>query len=133
MKRLAFGLVAAFALGASALAQEFQPYPTPKITVQQWVGYLALIKSRLETTEQAFPELQLIVFTDYATRTQYTFTASGHPAHPAWIARQVVDENGKVNVRQIGYFAGSEEQFDVLFRTYLKLHAQMQQDSDKRR
>lgn len=93
---------------------------------------MTLVKSRLETTEQAFPELQLIVFTDYATRTQYTFTASGHPAHPAWITRQVVDEGGKVNVRQIGYFAGSEEHFAELFRTYLKLHAQMQKDLHKR-
>lgn len=90
------------------------------------------MKSRLETTEQAFPELQLIVFTDYATRTQCAFTASGHPAHPAWITRQVVDEVGKVNMRQIGYFAGSEEHFAELFRTYLKLHAQMQKDLHKR-
>jgi len=35
MMRLAFGLVAALALGASALAQELQPYPTSNITVKQ--------------------------------------------------------------------------------------------------
>jgi hypothetical protein len=112
---------------AGARAQEYMPYPTPRITAGQWESYLAMVKSKFQATEQQLPEQRLIVFRDDSTRTQYSFTTKDHPAHPAWITRQIVKANGDVNIRQIGYFAGSEVEFAELFRAYLDLNTRMRQ------
>lgn len=126
MRTLTLALVAAVALCGRAVAQEFKPFPSPKITTEQWLGYFMQVKAKAGTTQEVSPEEQLVVITDHATHTQYSFTALGHPAHPAWITRQVVEENGQIQVRQIGYFAGSEAHFAALFDAYLKLNQQMQ-------
>lgn len=125
---LTTGLLIAAQIGAVACAQEFQPYSSPRITAEQWLRYLALVKAKPETTEQALPEQLLLVFTDHATHTQYTFTTPGHPAHPACITRQVVDEGGELRVRQVGYFAGSEERFAELFDDYVRRNAKVRDD-----
>ena len=52
----------------------------------------------------------------------YAFTTKGHPAHPAWITRQVVESEDTVDIKQIGYFAGDEEPFAKLFQQYLELN-----------
>jgi hypothetical protein len=38
--------------------------------------------------------------------------------HPAWITRQMTEENGRVRVKQIGYFAGNEGPFAVPIREF---------------
>jgi hypothetical protein len=70
MKRLALSLVLALGFSAAATAQEIQPFPAPRITLEQWVGYPAQIQSKPGTTRKLFPEQQLIIFTDHATHTQ---------------------------------------------------------------
>jgi len=62
-----------------------------------------------------------VSFTDQATHTFYAFTAADHPAHPAWITRQVVEQDGGISIQQIGYFAGEEDPFAALFDDYLAL------------
>jgi hypothetical protein len=117
---------------AAALAQEFQPYPSPKITVDEWQKYLLEVRSRHEASAEIYKDKNVVVFSDQTTRTFYIFTTRDHPAHPAWITRQIVEQGGEVNVRQIGYFAGAQEPFDRMFSEYLQLNEQLKHEVEQR-
>lgn len=117
---------------AAAVAQEFQPYPSPKVTVEQWQEYLLEVRSRHEASAEIYKDKNVVVFSDPTTRTFYIFTTKDHPAHPAWITRQIVEEGGKVNVRQIGYFAGAQQPFDRMFSEYLQLNEQLKHEVEQR-
>jgi len=118
--------------GATALAQHFQPYPTPKITAEQYARYAEEVRETYASTAEILKGQHLIAFSDLRARTFYIFTTKDHPAHPAWITRQMVEENGQVNVRQIGYFAGSETEFAKLFREYQGRNQQLMEDVQRR-
>ena len=105
-------------MAGPALAQEYQPYPTPKITPEQFAKYAEEVRQKRGATAEIFKDKKLVIFSDQSTRTFWIFTLKDHPAHPAWITRQLFEEGGQVHVRQIGYFAGSEEEFAKLFREY---------------
>ena len=117
---------------AAARAQEFRPYPSPKVTVDQWQKYLLEVRSRHEASAEIYKDKNVVVFSDPVTRTFYIFTTKDNPAHPAWITRQIVKEGGKVNVRQIGYFAGAQEPFDRMFSEYLELNEQLKHEVEQR-
>ncbi len=117
---------------APALAQEFQPYPSPKITVEQWKNYATQIRQNFESTAEVLKGKNLVAFSDPRSRTFYIFTTKDHPAHPAWITRQMVEDGGQVRVRQIGYFAGSEEEFAKLFSEYQERNQQLQDEVNRR-
>ena len=125
-------LMAALAATTPALAQEFQPYPQPNITVDQWKAYLEKVRELHEASAEIFKDKAIVVFTDPETRTFYIFTTKDHPAHPAWITRQIVEEGGLVHVRQIGYFAGKQEPFDKLFREYQMRNDDLVKEVEKR-
>lgn len=125
-------LAAALCLGTPIRAQEFQPYPTPRITPEQWQQYLALVQAKHGASVEIYKDKDLVGFTDSATRTFYIFTTRDHPAHPAWITRQLIEADGKVSVRQIGYFAGAEEPFAKLFNEYLQRNEQLAKDVERR-
>jgi hypothetical protein len=57
----------------------------------------------------------------------WAFTTPGHPAHPAWVTRQPVEDQRGVQIRQIGYFAGNEPEFAKMFKAYLALNDQMRE------
>jgi hypothetical protein len=119
-------------LAAPALAQEFQPYPTPQITREQWAQYAEQIRQTYLASAEILAGQNQVAFSDMRTRTFWIFTTKDHPAHPAWITRQMVEENGQVRVRQIGYFAGSEPEFAKLFRFYQERNAQLMEDVARR-
>ena len=125
-------LVVALWPHAAARAQEFQPYPSPKVTVDQWQKYLVEVRSRHEASLEVYKDKNVVVFSDPTTRTFYIFTTKDNPAHPAWITRQIVEQGGKVNVRQIGYFAGAQEPFDRMFSEYLQLNEQLKHEVEQR-
>jgi hypothetical protein len=125
-------LPATFWPAPAAVAQEYQPYPAPRITVDQWQRYLQIVRSNHEASAEVYKDQHLVGFTDEATRTFYIFTTRRHPAHPAWITRQVVETDGKVHVRQVGYFAGDEEPFAALFNEYLQRNDQLLEDIERR-
>jgi hypothetical protein len=125
-------LIAALAFAAPALAQEWQPYPQPKITVEQWKSYLEKVRERHEASAEIFKDKAIVVFSDPESRTFYIFTTKDHPAHPAWIARQLVEEGGLVHVRQIGFFAGKQEPFDKLFREYQMRNDELVKEVERR-
>jgi hypothetical protein len=130
---LSAALSLAAGLGAApAPAQEFQPYPQPKITVEQFARYADQILQAYGHSTEILKDQKLIAFSDQRTRTFYVFTTKDHPAHPAWITRQLVEEDGQVRVRQIGYFAGSEDAFAVLFREYQGRNQQLMEDVARR-
>lgn len=124
--------LAASLLGGAAAAQDFQPYPAPQITVEQWASYAELVRQNYGATADVVKEEDVIVFSDMRTRTFWVFTTKDHPAHPAWITRQMYEEGGQVNVRQIGYFAGSEPAFAKLFRSFQERNAQLMEDVQRR-
>jgi hypothetical protein len=124
--------VLALLLAAPASAQEFQPYPQPKITTEQFARYAEEVLQALGYSTEVLKDQKLVAFSDQRTRTFYVFTTKDHPAHPAWITRQMVEEDGQVRVKQIGYFAGDEEAFAKLFREYQDRNAQLMEDVARR-
>ena len=119
-------------VAGAALAQEYQPYPSPRITPEQWAKYGEEVRAYHGESLEIFKDKQLIAFTDRRTRTFWIFTLKDHPAHPAWVTRQMYEEGGEVRVRQIGYFAGSEEAFAKLFREYQERNEQLIEEVGRR-
>ncbi|MEX1993242.1 MAG: hypothetical protein WD929_01160 [Steroidobacteraceae bacterium] len=115
-----------------ALAQEYQPYPSPGITTEQWARYGETVRQLHGESLEVFKSRHLFAFSDMRTRTFWVFTMKNHPAHPAWITRQMYEEGGEVRVRQIGYFAGSEEEFAKLFIEYQKRNEELKDDVARR-
>ena len=119
-------------MAGQALAQEYQPYPTPSITPEQWAKYGETVRQQHGASLELFKDKQLVAFSDLRTRTFWVFTLKDHPAHPAWITRQMYEEGGLVRVRQIGYFAGSEEEFAKLFLEYQKRNEELKESVERR-
>ena len=115
-----FRLIAAFAflLTAPTFSAEYKPYPVAEITVEQWQDYFDIVQSEFGESRKEESSSRLVLFRDQKTYTFYAFTMPSHPAHPAWVTRKIVDENGHISMIQIGYFAGEEEAFAELFRAY---------------
>jgi hypothetical protein len=131
--RLAIVLAGLLAVTAvPAFAQEWQPYPQPKVTVEQWKAYLATVREYLEASAEIYKDKGVVVFSNPDTRTFYIFTTKDNPAHPAWITRQLVEEKGQVNVRQIGFYAGNADKFDKMFREYLQRNEELLKEVEKR-
>lgn len=126
------GLAATLMSAHPALAQDYQPYPSPRITVDQWQRYLGIVRKNHEASAEIYKDQHLVGFTDQATRTFYIFTTKGHAAHPAWITRQLVETEGKIHVRQIGYFAGDEKSFAALFDEFLHRNEKLLEDVERR-
>jgi hypothetical protein len=96
---------------------QYIPYPLASISAQQWKDFHDLVERTYGTSRREFSGEHLEVFHSSDNALHFSFTTVGHPAHPAWITRQVEGDS----VDQIGYFAGSEESFAELFRSYLAL------------
>jgi hypothetical protein len=114
------------------IAQEYQPYPSPRITPEQWAKYADEVRQLHGDSLEVFKDKKLFAFSDLRTRTFWIFTMDDHPAHPAWITRQMYEEGGVVRIRQIGYFAGSEEEFAKLFREYQERNEQLKEEVEHR-
>lgn len=119
-------------LALPAGAQDFQPYPQPKITTEQFARYADQVLQAYGHATEILKDQKLVAFSDQRTRTFYVFTTKDHPAHPAWITRRMVEEGGQVRVKQIGYFAGNEEAFAKLFREYQGRNEQLMDDVARR-
>jgi hypothetical protein len=117
--------MAILAASLSARAQDFMPYPDAQISAGQWQSYNDLVRTNHGATEERRDDLDLLLYADAGSDMQFAFTQPGHPAHPAWITRQLVEENGRFFVKQIGYFAGDEAAFAQLFAAYEALTEQM--------
>ena len=130
--RLHLVTAALWLMASPVLAQEYQPYPTPRITPEQWAKYGEEVQQKHGATAEIFKDEKLVAFSDPRTRTFWIFTLKDHPAHPAWITRQLYEEGGLVRVRQIGYFAGSEDEFAKLFHEYQQRNELLKEDVERR-
>ena len=130
--RLHLVAVALWLMASPALAQEYQPYPSPRITPEQWATYGEKVRQNHGATAEIFKDKKLVAFSDLSTRTFWVFTLKDHPAHPAWITRQLYEEGGLVRVRQIGYFAGSEDEFAKLFHEYQQRSELLKEEVERR-
>jgi len=124
--------MALWLMASPVLAQEYQPYPTPRITPEQWARYGEEVQQKHGATAEIFKDEKLVAFSDPRTRTFWIFTLKDHPAHPAWITRQLYEEGGLVRVRQIGYFAGSEEEFAKLFHEFQQRNELLKEEVERR-
>jgi len=122
MKKTIAVLLVLFSVGVSST--EFKPYALAEITTEQWASYFEKVSQAFPKTVQDHPEQHLIVYFNNKERLSYAFTKEGHPAHPAWVTRQVVEAEGTIDMVQIGYFAGKEKPFAALFRQYQHLTEQ---------
>lgn len=122
-------VLGALAVGMAlpAPAQEFKPYPRAHITQEQWQAHHDEVKAKLGTGVQDIESEKLEIFQDRNSGTTIAFTKPGHPAHPAWVTRQVREKDGTVGIAQIGYFAGAEAPFAKLFRDYQQLNDRIRQ------
>ena len=84
-------------------AQEFAPYPNERVTVAEWQAYYDLVAKNDGTAREVFPDQHLVIFQSGGAKviTSYAFTLEGHPAHPAWITRQLVEKDGAWSMEHV--------------------------------
>ncbi|OUR65747.1 hypothetical protein A9Q79_01785 [Methylophaga sp. 42_25_T18] len=107
-----------------SFAAEYMPYPKAEISKEQWQTYFDEVKLDFANTERAYSEHNLVTYSDDSTRMNFAFTMEGHPAHPSWITRRVIQSDQSVDMQQIGFFAGDEQAFATLFQQYAHLTEQ---------
>jgi len=95
----------------------FMPYPEARIETNQWSLYHDFVYKSFSKSLRKFPDEHLETLNSPDMIMHFAFTTPGHPAHPAWITRKSIDGE----VKQIGYFAGDEAPFAILFQAYLDL------------
>ena len=123
-------IILAFATSLAS-AVEVEPYPKANINPEQWDQYHSIISTELVTSRRAYDSHKLEVYSDDKTRASIAFTMPGHNAHPAWVTRHVAFKDDKLNVNVIGYFAGNEDAFKILFNQYQQMAKQTQMQFKK--
>jgi hypothetical protein len=113
-------------------ALEFMPYPAAKISNEEWQAFYERARSSLGHTQRTYTEQNMVVFLDSFNGHHYAFTLPGHAAHPSWIARRIVNHDGKLDIQQVGYYVVDETAFIELFRSYLELNDQIREKFEKR-
>jgi len=124
MKRRLSYFTGLLLFAAAGWTQEFQPYPQPRVSETEWQTYLIMVQSAHRDSEERIDEQHLLTFVDKERGIQWAFTSLGHPAHPSWIARRLVGEGNQQRIQQVGYYAGSEQDFELWFRSVLDLTRQ---------
>jgi len=104
------------------------PFPEAKISESQWAEYHKLVITAHGSTEKRHEEVHLVTYSDIENRISFAFTMKGHSAHPAWISRQVTSHKDVVSLNQIGYFAGREDAFRILFDTYERMNKETRRE-----
>ena len=122
----AIALVSMAAVSA-AQGQSLEPFESPRISETQWRTYYFEVESAHRDSLERMDDELLIQFRDTGSAIIWTFTQFGHPAHPGWVARQVVNTAGNTSIRQVGYFAGDEDAFVILFQKFLEHNKSIQE------
>jgi hypothetical protein len=66
--------------------------------------------------------------TDPANQTLWTFTQAGHPAHPAGVRRQIIEQRGSVAVAMAIRCDGPRPACDQLAQDFERLNAKLAED-----
>ena len=123
--------VLAALLSGQLFAAAYMPYPDAAITVEQWQQYFDSVRLEFADTMQQEPDVNLVLFHDESTSTYYAFTTPGNPAHPAWVTRRLVEQDGEIAVEQLGYYAGDEAPFADLFDAFADLSDELRQEFER--
>ncbi|MDZ7785000.1 MAG: hypothetical protein U5K56_19330 [Halioglobus sp.] len=119
MKYLLLGLL--LLLPLTAFAFELEPYKNPEISAAQWQSYHEAIAAEFDGSRRVDEARKVEVFTDGEAGASVVFTMPGHAAHPAWVTRQLVAQDGGISMVVVGYFAGDRTAFRQLFAEYEKM------------
>ncbi len=117
---LIFTVLVSIVPASTSRGQSLEPFESPRISETQWRTYYFEVESAHRDSVERLDAELLIQFRDSGAATIWTFTQLGHPAHPGWVTRRVVDTAGQASVRQVGYFAGDEDAFFILFQKFLQ-------------
>jgi hypothetical protein len=125
---LSFALIVGTLIDMSmAFGQALEPFPTNHITESQWHTYFYEVQNLHGDSAQQVRSQHLVIFKDRKTVTTWSFTQMGHPAHPSWIARQLISNGDASSIRQVGYFAGEDGPFMAFFQEQLELNKKIDQ------
>lgn len=61
-------------IASAGIAQEYQPYPSPRIAPEQWAKYADEVRQLHGKSLEVFKDKQLFAFSDLRTRTFWIFT-----------------------------------------------------------
>lgn len=112
---------------ASPADGDFKPFPQGKISGEQWQTYHEQISSKYGRYRVAYPQTGLENF-NLPMGGIVAFTLPSHPAHPAVVSQQIVPTGEKTfGWIYVGYFAGNEAAFNLLWLQYQELARQRQQ------
>lgn len=117
---------------AQVYALEFMPYPVARITNEEWQAFYNKARDNLSHTQRAYRNRYMVVFIDTFNGHHYAFTLPGHAAHPSWIVRRIVNQEGELQIQQVGYYVNEEAPFVELFDAYLKLNEQIKPQLQER-
>jgi hypothetical protein len=73
------------------------------------------------------------VIHDRAALTIWSFTPSGHPAHPAVVRRVVVRQDGAMHVKMSGLCEATKPACDKLWTDFEQLNEQMRKTIEQER
>jgi hypothetical protein len=105
---------------------DFRPYRQGRISREQWQTYHEQISAQYGEYRVAYSQAGLENF-NLPKGGIVAFTLPSHPAHPAVVSQQVVPTGEKTfGWNYIGYFAGNEAAFMVLWLQYQDLAMQRQ-------
>jgi hypothetical protein len=119
-------LLAPLCFWPSAFAVELKPYPSAKITAEQWNQFYSAVKKELASGRGSFryDAGELETYSDPKSYTMVAFTTPGHDAHPAWVTTRIVVEGKKIGVHVVGYHAGNEAAYEDFFQRMDAMAAQ---------
>jgi hypothetical protein len=113
------------ALPSEGHAQLFRPFPETNINQAQWDDYFYEVRQKHALGARDLESEKLQMFFNAQTQVVYTFTKPGHPAHPAWISRLIVSVDKKLALSVVGYYAGSQTEYQRLFDQYMRTSEQL--------
>jgi hypothetical protein len=114
-----------FALPTTSYAQLFRPFSDSKINQEQWDVYFSEVSKKHSVGARDLESERLQMFFNAQTQVVYTFTKPGHPAHPAWISRLIVSVDKKLALSLVGFYAGSDTEYQKLFDQTMRTSQQL--------
>ena len=126
-------LVAAACMAGQCAAQPLSQVPVagPIPETQDSIGYpsvaaaLAALRAKPGTTIREQAGWTIVEEKDAASATLWSFTPPGHPAHPLAVKRQLVNENGHVDLKMSVHCEAAKAPCDALVREFEALNQQM--------
>jgi hypothetical protein len=111
--------------GAAALADELcgRPREAPEALLDRL--------TKVEKLEESFRDKAYVAFNDAVKGALWTFTLTGHPAHPSVVCRRPVEDAGKVRLEMSAQCNAAQAECEKLVRGFEDLNQQMLKELEK--